>query len=99
MRGKSIGRLTWIVARRPRCHWLSTGNLPPPKVPSQASLSASNADIYGYRVAKKFEMPDYTVEEQQNRMYNANLFRLVYAYRSYGHLVADLDPLGIQKKL
>jgi 2-oxoglutarate dehydrogenase complex dehydrogenase (E1) component-like enzyme len=38
-----------------------------------------------------------TPEEQLNRSENANLFRLVYAYRSYGHLAADLDPLHIQK--
>lgn len=39
-----------------------------------------------------------TPEERANRSANANLFRLVYAFRSYGHLVADLDPLGIQRK-
>lgn len=39
-----------------------------------------------------------TPEEQANRTANANLFRLVYAYRNYGHLVADLDPLDIQTK-
>jgi 2-oxoglutarate dehydrogenase complex dehydrogenase (E1) component-like enzyme len=89
------------MLRRPQIghRWLSTSvtNLPP-KVPSQATLAAVNSDIYGYRVAKKFQMPDYTEEEQLNRSANANLFRLVYAYRSYGHLAADLDPLGIQKR-
>ncbi|KAI3651269.1 hypothetical protein MP228_004750 [Amoeboaphelidium protococcarum] len=55
-------------------------------------------DIYGYRVSRDFRMPDYSMEEQLNRNNNANLFRLVYAYRSYGHLAADLDPLGIQKQ-
>lgn len=39
-----------------------------------------------------------TAEEQANRSANANLFRLVYAYRNYGHLQADIDPLGIQTK-
>lgn len=39
-----------------------------------------------------------TPEEQMNRSKNANLFRLVYAYRSYGHLAAQLDPLEFHSK-
>jgi probable 2-oxoglutarate dehydrogenase E1 component DHKTD1 len=43
-------------------------------------------------------MEDYTTDEQKNRSLNSNLFRLVYAYRNYGHLAADLDPLGLEKR-
>jgi len=36
-----------------------------------------------------------TEEQSKNRIENANLVRLVKAYRTYGHLEADLDPLGL----
>ena len=37
-----------------------------------------------------------TEAELANRSANAELVRLVQAYRTYGHLLADLDPLGLQ---
>ena len=40
-------------------------------------------------------LPD-TEAELANRSKNAELLRLVQAYRVYGHLLADLDPLGLQ---
>ncbi|ORZ31198.1 Transketolase, pyrimidine binding domain-domain-containing protein [Catenaria anguillulae PL171] len=52
-------------------------------------------DTYGYRLAREFRLPDYSPEELANRQANANLLRLVHAYRTHGHLVAKLDPLGI----
>lgn len=33
-----------------------------------------------------------------NRAKNPNLLRLITAYRRYGHIIADLDPLGLEKK-
>ncbi|KAI9505842.1 hypothetical protein GGI25_001250 [Coemansia spiralis] len=54
--------------------------------------------VYGYRVPKKFEYPDYSAEQLQNRQKQAALVCLVNAYRSIGHRATDLDPLGIQEK-
>jgi 2-oxoglutarate dehydrogenase complex dehydrogenase (E1) component-like enzyme len=39
-----------------------------------------------------------TPAEIANRSENAELLRLVQAYRTYGHLLADLDPLRLQPK-
>lgn len=52
-------------------------------------------DIYGYRVPKEYQMPDYTAEELSNRMAYGSLLRLVQAYRTHGHKSAQLDPLDI----
>jgi 2-oxoglutarate dehydrogenase complex dehydrogenase (E1) component-like enzyme len=30
---------------------------------------------------------------------HSNLLRLIDAYRRFGHLAADLDPLGLQQKM
>eukprot|EP01114_Cavostelium_apophysatum_P008298 TRINITY_DN2068_c0_g1_i2.p1 TRINITY_DN2068_c0_g1~~TRINITY_DN2068_c0_g1_i2.p1 ORF type:complete len:950 (+),score=302.99 TRINITY_DN2068_c0_g1_i2:181-3030(+) len=40
----------------------------------------------------------YNVSELENRQQNANLLRLITAYRRYGHVIADLDPLKLEKK-
>jgi len=32
----------------------------------------------------------------ENQIANANLLRLINAYRSFGHLCAELDPLGLK---
>ncbi|KAI9594143.1 thiamine diphosphate-binding protein [Syncephalis fuscata] len=53
--------------------------------------------VYGYRRPKRFHMPDYTEEQLDNRRENANLLRLVIAYRTHGHRNANLDPLGLQE--
>ena len=42
--------------------------------------------------------PAYDTTELENREHNANLLRLITAYRRYGHILADLDPLGLEKK-
>ncbi|KAJ2783207.1 hypothetical protein GGI18_003541, partial [Coemansia linderi] len=54
--------------------------------------------VYGYRVPKVFEYPDYSPEQLRNRQQQAALVCLVSAYRTTGHRATDLDPLGIQKK-
>ncbi|KAJ2158562.1 hypothetical protein GGF46_003681 [Coemansia sp. RSA 552] len=53
--------------------------------------------VYGYRVPKKFEYPDYSPEQLRNRQQQAALVCLVGAYRSSGHRATDLDPLHLQK--
>src|SRR4051812_27089988 len=54
--------------------------------------------VYGYRVPTEYAITDYTSAELDNRNANANLLRLVLAFRNHGHRAADLDPLGIQEK-
>ncbi|KAJ2799682.1 hypothetical protein H4S07_005373, partial [Coemansia furcata] len=54
--------------------------------------------VYGYRVPKEFEYPDYSPEQLKNRQQQAALVCLVNAYRTTGHRATDLDPLGIQKR-
>ncbi|KAJ1871292.1 hypothetical protein LPJ55_003987 [Coemansia sp. RSA 990] len=53
--------------------------------------------VYGYRVPKKFEYPDYSPEQLKNRQRQAALVCLVEAFRSTGHRATDLDPLKLQK--
>ncbi|KAI9139185.1 thiamine diphosphate-binding protein [Paraphysoderma sedebokerense] len=55
-------------------------------------------DVYGYRIPRPFELPDYTPEELQNRVENATLLRYVIACRTHGHKAAKLDPLGMDSK-
>ncbi|KAJ3380793.1 putative 2-oxoglutarate dehydrogenase E1 component DHKTD1, mitochondrial [Lobulomyces angularis] len=55
-------------------------------------------DVFGYRIPKEWALEPYTQEQLDNRNANANLLRLVKAYRTKGHLQADLDPLGLAKK-
>ncbi|KAI8912779.1 thiamine diphosphate-binding protein [Gorgonomyces haynaldii] len=52
-------------------------------------------DVYGFRGTRPIEPVEYTPEELQNRNQNANLLRLVYAYRAHGHRAAQLDPLNM----
>lgn len=54
-----------------------------------------DADIYGFRTARKVVPHSYQPAEVQNRNRNPNLLRLVYAYRNQGHLKANLDPLNL----
>ncbi len=35
--------------------------------------------------------------KQANRAANANLLRFITAYRRYGHVISDLDPLQLNK--
>lgn len=55
-------------------------------------------EVYGYRIPKEYQMPDYTPEELANRMKYGSLLRLVQAYRTYGHKAAHLDPLDIMQR-
>ncbi|CAG8509363.1 17737_t:CDS:10 [Funneliformis caledonium] len=50
---------------------------------------------FGYRIPRVYAMQNYTDAELSNRIKNANLLRLVYAYRTHGHRGAHIDPLGI----
>ncbi|EGF80714.1 hypothetical protein BATDEDRAFT_19474 [Batrachochytrium dendrobatidis JAM81] len=52
-------------------------------------------DVYGYRIPRSIQAEEYTPEELANRNKNANLLRLVYAFRSQGHRIANIDPLGL----
>ncbi|KAI8926452.1 thiamine diphosphate-binding protein [Entophlyctis helioformis] len=52
-------------------------------------------DVYGYRTPRVPTAREYTPEELDNRNKNANLLRLVYAFRNHGHRLADLDPLNL----
>ncbi|KAJ2485533.1 hypothetical protein EV174_001657, partial [Coemansia sp. RSA 2320] len=54
--------------------------------------------VYGYRVPKVFDYPDYSSKQLSNRQQQAALVCLVSAYRSIGHRATDLDPLKIQKR-
>ncbi|ORX97262.1 2-oxoglutarate dehydrogenase, E1 component [Basidiobolus meristosporus CBS 931.73] len=68
--------------------------------PSTTSLSHRKYHVdgtYGYRAPRRFTLPDYTAEELANQAENANLLRLVQAYRAYGHESSVLDPLGLEK--
>lgn len=52
-------------------------------------------EVYGYRVASEYQMPDYTEAQLSNRMEYGSLLRMVQAYRTHGHKAAHLDPLDI----
>eukprot|EP00127_Corallochytrium_limacisporum_P002926 Clim_evm15s143 gene=Clim_evmTU15s143 len=53
-------------------------------------------DCFGYRVPKRFYKETLDAEARQNLAENPGLSALINAYRSYGHLKASLDPLGIR---
>ncbi|KAJ2110321.1 hypothetical protein IW146_005955 [Coemansia sp. RSA 922] len=52
---------------------------------------------YGCISPPRVKAEAYSAEELRNRQANAGLLQLVSAYRRYGHLSSNLDPLGIQK--
>ncbi|XP_076441946.1 2-oxoadipate dehydrogenase complex component E1-like [Babylonia areolata] len=63
----------------------------------QRALYHSKTGVYGNRlVAEKQPREAYTEAEIKNRVEQANITRLVQAYRQYGHRKAQLDPLGLQ---
>ncbi|KAJ2079246.1 hypothetical protein H4R24_003907 [Coemansia sp. RSA 988] len=88
----------WRLAlRKPPCTSLyKTSSLRSKGVPLRRRYHEDAA--YGYRVPKKFEYPDYSLEQLKNRQQQAALVCLVGAYRSTGHRATDLDPLRLQKK-
>jgi hypothetical protein len=53
----------------------------------------------GYRLPKPQLPYQPTASELKNQIANANLFRLVSAYRAHGHKKASIDPLGVLAKL
>ncbi|KAH3853578.1 hypothetical protein DPMN_096107 [Dreissena polymorpha] len=57
----------------------------------------SKSGVYGHRpkpVQSPFQVDD---THKANRNANSNVFRLVEAYRTYGHRKATIDPLGLQQ--
>ncbi|OCF42377.1 oxoglutarate dehydrogenase (succinyl-transferring), E1 component [Kwoniella heveanensis CBS 569] len=53
---------------------------------------------FGYRVPSKYELPDYTQEELDNRHVNAPLLRYVESVRRHGHRAAQIDPLDLMDR-
>ena len=51
-------------------------------------------EVFRFRVPKPVAAPHETAQQLQNKATNANIVRLVSAYRQHGHKGADLDPLG-----
>ncbi|PVU95289.1 hypothetical protein BB559_002791 [Furculomyces boomerangus] len=51
--------------------------------------------IYGYRTPKVQVLPLFNEQQLLNRQKNARLVRFVDAFRDFGHLASNLDPLGI----
>ncbi|KAI8505674.1 putative 2-oxoglutarate dehydrogenase E1 component DHKTD1, mitochondrial, partial [Branchiostoma belcheri] len=51
--------------------------------------------VFGYRPKKAPKEEKVSNEAIQNRIHNANLLRLVSAYRDHGHKRARIDPLGL----
>ncbi|PWA01136.1 hypothetical protein BB558_002789 [Smittium angustum] len=56
-------------------------------------------EVYGYRVPKAQIVPSYTNQQLLNRQKNARLALFVEAFRDFGHLATNLDPLGIRKRI
>jgi probable 2-oxoglutarate dehydrogenase E1 component DHKTD1 len=56
-----------------------------------------DADVYGYRLSSPPTETLFTKKQIQNRNNNPNLLRLVQFYRTEGHKLANLDPLGLSK--
>ncbi|WVQ94500.1 oxoglutarate dehydrogenase (succinyl-transferring), E1 component [Kwoniella sp. CBS 9459] len=53
---------------------------------------------FGYRVPSKYQLPDYTREELDNRNANAPLLRYVESVRRHGHRAAKIDPLDLMDR-
>eukprot|EP01119_Soliformovum_irregulare_P005387 TRINITY_DN17154_c0_g1_i1.p1 TRINITY_DN17154_c0_g1~~TRINITY_DN17154_c0_g1_i1.p1 ORF type:complete len:948 (-),score=283.69 TRINITY_DN17154_c0_g1_i1:234-3053(-) len=76
-------------------HHITTPVRPLVKLNSD-QFGASASRLYSTDVKLKSA---FSKDELQNRSENANLLRLVSSYRRYGHLTADLDPLGLVKRV
>ncbi|KAJ2964596.1 hypothetical protein NQZ79_g439 [Umbelopsis isabellina] len=68
------------------------------RLPLVLSRSYHDDGVYGYRVRKEYQLPDYDAEELANRMDNGSLLRFVQSYRTHGHRGANLDPLDIMQR-
>ncbi|KAI0719660.1 dehydrogenase E1 and transketolase domain-containing protein 1 [Fomitopsis betulina] len=53
---------------------------------------------YGYREPRRFDMPDYSPKQLQNRTVNAPLLRYVDSLRTHGHRAARIDPLDLLQR-
>lgn len=58
----------------------------------------SATPCHGYRLPKPVALPKVTPEQLQNQIQNANLVRLVSAYRTHAHKKAAIDPLGLHAR-
>ncbi|ESO94167.1 hypothetical protein LOTGIDRAFT_215641 [Lottia gigantea] len=60
----------------------------------------SKSGVYGFRSQELESSEKWHLSEKalENRIKNPNVYQLVQAYRKYGHLKADLDPLGLQHR-
>lgn len=58
----------------------------------------SESGVYGYNPQQVSSEPfRIDAEVVERRAKNSNIYRLIEAYRTYGHRQAQLDPLGIEK--
>ncbi len=55
-----------------------------------------SSNVFGYRTAKEYNLPDYSKEELENRVENSNLLRLVENFRQFGHKSSRTDPLEMR---
>ncbi|XP_050405927.1 2-oxoadipate dehydrogenase complex component E1 [Patella vulgata] len=64
------------------------------------TLYHSKTGVYGYKPYAESDNEKFVIQGDalQNRIRNGNIYQLVQAYRKFGHLKADLDPLGIQTR-
>eukprot|EP01137_Pigoraptor_chileana_P037735 Opistho-2@35294 len=53
---------------------------------------------YGFRTPVVAPLEEVSPEVILNRARNANVMRLVTAYRSHGHKKSEIDPLGLQER-
>ena len=70
--------------------------LPSPKSKSVFPQQQKVQPFYAGRT-REWRDSAYTSDEILNRSFNGNLVRLVTAYRRYGHLTANLDPLQLKQ--
>ncbi|KAJ1342023.1 hypothetical protein BSLG_003428 [Batrachochytrium salamandrivorans] len=85
----TAGQLAAVAPRatvKPRLH-----------LPSLACCTHSEPTITMTRTSTATEPLEILLQmnELDNRNKNANLLRLVYAFRSQGHRIANIDPLGL----
>ncbi|XP_060070880.1 2-oxoadipate dehydrogenase complex component E1-like [Ylistrum balloti] len=64
--------------------------------PAVTACYHSQKGVYGYKPLKKHDSTQVSQNVISNRAQNANVYRLVEAYRKYGHRQAMLDPLRLQ---
>ncbi|WWD16700.1 oxoglutarate dehydrogenase (succinyl-transferring), E1 component [Kwoniella shandongensis] len=65
---------------------------------SRLNRSYHDDATFGYRVPSKYQLPDYTQEELDNRNANAPLLRYVESVRRHGHRAAQIDPLDLMDR-